>query len=144
MGRFTKGSYTPKRQSLKSPSKKETWEDSESRAAEMIDGKLTIASGRLNFDKGDFKNKTYRGECKHTDSEQMIFKTEWLRKISGEANSSGKTPLFFLSFGSMDFNKDWVMMEKTHFEEMFESHEPMLNEIERLKELIRELKDKNV
>ena len=78
---------------------KPTWVKSEERASEMLkDGKLTIASGRLPFDKGDFKNHEFLGECKSTDKDSLIFKVEWLRKISGEAISQGKTPLMFLTF----------------------------------------------
>lgn len=137
-------SYDRSSRSLKitSVKKDDTWQQSEERAADMIGGKTTIASGALQIDKGDFKSNEYRGECKFTDQASMSLKVEWLRKISGEAMSNGKTPLMFLTFGQMPVSKDWVMMEKAHFEEKFESHEPLILEIKELRKEVWALKNR--
>lgn len=141
MGRFDNNephSYKGGRKGLQVNSvedDKPTWVKSEERGAEMLkDGKLTIASGRLPFDKGDFKNHQFLGECKSTDKESLILSVEWLRKISGEAVSQNKTPLLFLTLSRMGVNQDWVVCEKAFFQERLEETESIFEELKRLRE----------
>lgn len=140
MGRFDKKehSYSGGRKGIKTTSVKderETWVKSEERATEIIpDGKHTIASGRLPFDKGDFKNYEFLGECKSTDKDSLIFKVDWLRKISGEATSQGKTPLMFLTLSKMGINQDWVLCEASFFKYRLEETESLIEEIKSLRE----------
>ena len=142
MGRFDSDkephTYSGGRKGIKTTSvkdKRKTWEQSEDRATEIIpEGKQTIASGRLPFDKGDFKNYEFLGECKSTDKESLIFKVDWLRKISGEATSQGKTPLMFLTLSQMGVNQDWVLCEASFFKYRLEETQSLIEEIERLRE----------
>lgn len=150
MGRFDDNedhSYKGGRKGIKTTSvvdDKPTWVKSEERGAEMLKGgKLTIASGRLDFDKGDFKNHEFLGECKSTDKESLIVSVEWLRKISGEATSQGKIPLLYLTLSRMSINQDWVVCEKGFFQERLEETESLFEEIKTLREENLKLRKKS-
>lgn len=115
MGKLNNGDLFPNSHRKK----KKTWEKSEDRAASMVGGRKTKASGACQHDKGDAKSKNYLLECKSTDKKSIALKTEWLRKISGEATAKNKIPLMFLTFEDLGPERDWVMMPKTLFEEVF-------------------------
>lgn len=58
----------------------------EKELAKRYKGRLTIASGALDFDKADVVLGRLRVECKRTDKEWITFSKEWVRKIEHETS----------------------------------------------------------
>lgn len=97
---------------------------SEQRVCAELGGKLSLASGALECDKGDFSfnaNVTYTPstkflvECKSTVKQSFSVKHSWLQKITKEAHEVDSVPLLTVSFVnehglSQTNNSDWVLV----------------------------------
>jgi len=70
----------------------------EKAVAKAFEGRTTLASGALKFDKGDVETSKYLIECKTTEKNSFIIKKAVLEKIRREAINKHKFPLMSIEF----------------------------------------------
>lgn len=94
------------------------FKNQEKRAADSIGGNRQPGSGAFSFHKGDAIGENYLCECKRTDNKSISIKGEVLDKITKEAAGLGKIPILAieLQVGDPFTSKNWIVMEKSHFE----------------------------
>jgi len=80
----------------------------ENRAAQMIGGAVTPASGALWGSKGDAVSDLEMVECKRTDKKQITLKKEWLDKLFAEAIARGKVPYLHIEISGHSY---WLLSE---------------------------------
>lgn len=89
----------------------------EDESARIMRGEKTRGSG-CGYDKGDAKNFFARNESKTTGKDSISIKMEYLCKISREAISDGKHPMFTFGFDNMprEFSSDWFCLPADVFD----------------------------
>lgn len=96
----------------------------EEKTAKRIAAKLQPSSGSLDGAKGDMVLGDTLIENKATRSRTMRLELHWLRKISHEATSLGKTPALAIQFvdaeGNPVPNGKWVMVQEATFQKLLE------------------------
>lgn len=92
----------------------------ENRVAKRLDGKVTIASGAMKFDKGDVRSDLIRAECKTTIKKSYSLKHELLVKIASETEQ-GKMPVFVVRFEHKRSSSDYYIVDEGWFLEMLEA-----------------------
>lgn len=110
---------------------------SETRVAESLASRLTMASGASARDKGDIETPVwnlkdeynpesyqFRIECKSSQNQSMALKRGWLHKIAQEAQGYCQTPALIVSFTDEEGrttsrHDDWVMIPLSVFKELF-------------------------
>lgn len=88
----------------------------EKRAAVDYGGSTTPASGATWHSKGDVKTLNYLVECKTTTKDSYRLFYSDLHKITIEAITEGKSPLFEVEFSH--YGKSYVVLHKQDFLEM--------------------------
>jgi len=96
----------------------------EKKLNKRLQGRQTLASGALVFDKADIKVGGFRIESKSTVNNSMSVKFGWLNKVSGEALDHLEYPALALQFvlpdGSIRRNGGWVCIKESEFTEYLE------------------------
>lgn len=75
----------------------------EKRVAKKVDGRTTVASGAVPFDKGDVSSESFLIECKTTDKKSYSLKNEIFEKIAREAVNVGKIPLMAIEINGAEY-----------------------------------------
>jgi len=93
----------------------------ERRVSEELSCRRTKNSGATSMAKSDAYDDRFRYEMKVTTRRQFPVNVDTLRKIWSEAMATGKLPVVVVTMDSMEHPapKDWVLIEKTTFEEIF-------------------------
>lgn len=105
--------------------RKRTGIRAEKKAAKRLGGAAIPGSGAMDGFKGDIDRKDYLIENKSSVGNKSIsLKHEWLRKISDEARSVGKTPALAVQFTDSegrprDSASAWVVIPEWLFREAF-------------------------
>jgi hypothetical protein len=114
---------------LKQIARRRSGDKAEKRAAKRLGGAAIPGSGALDGYKGDIDRADFRIENKSSRGARSIgVKHEWLRKISAEARSVGKTPALALQFTDdegrpRDSASAWVAIPEWMFKEAFSGSE---------------------
>lgn len=107
------------RKSVQSTSKTLHGNAAEKKLAKRLGGKATIASGALEFAKGDIVMDSFLVESKSTLSDSLGVKIDWLAKINQEALEKGRKPALAVQFvtgsGSVVKNGSWVLIKESDF-----------------------------
>jgi len=102
------------RKSAKFNSKKQ-----EKRVAKEIDGKTTLNSGALYFQKGDVRNEKYLIECKTTKKAFYTMEVDVWEKIEREAVSDGlRIPIMQVDL--LDGKQRYAVIEHADYKELKE------------------------
>ena len=78
----------------------------EKEIAIILDGKVTIGSGRSRFAKGDIKTPTHLVECKCTAKDYYTLNVKTWEKIAREASSDFREPLMAIRTNN---HKDFIV-----------------------------------
>lgn len=100
----------PKLSDLEGVPDPQVWKGQEARVAKKGGGSIVRASGAGLFSKGDVGWDTLLIEAKTTSKESLGVKKAWLKKITDEAATAGKTPALAIGFDTMPPGTpaDWV------------------------------------
>lgn len=89
--------------------------------AKSLGVKSQIASGALEFAKGDIDTKHFLIESKATTSDSLGVKINWLAKITKEASNKMKKPALAITFctanGVPVTNGTWVAIRQRDYED---------------------------
>jgi Holliday junction resolvase len=78
----------------------------ERQLAERIGGRITVASGAKQFEKGDVrKTRVVRIEAKTTKNKSFSVTTEIIQKIEDAALAAGEMPVIVIELNNMDPRK---------------------------------------
>lgn len=82
------------------------------RVADALRGWVQPASGAFPNYKSDVVNKHFQIECKSTRRRSLSIKTDWIIKISNEAESNGRMPAVAITFDQLPLvvEKDWILL----------------------------------
>jgi len=92
----------------------------ECEAAELIGGRRHAGSGALATLKSDASSVQFQCECKQTEHESMILRSDWLEKISREASECQKLPMLHIRFTGSK-NSDWICIPEFVFKRLVSS-----------------------
>jgi hypothetical protein len=99
----------------------------EKNAANKVNGRTTLASGALPFDKGDVKNSLLRMECKTTEKKSIVLKRALLLKIQRETEM-GKIPVFNVQFEHPTGDLNYYVLDEGWFLQLLDLWEKENNE----------------
>lgn len=112
---------------LKRRSKKgkgEAGRKAERNLSKRVGGRVTIASGALDFQKGDIHAGDFLIESKSTEKESFSLPLNYLCKIKAESLSDNKCPALAINFttsnGNLRSMGSWVLIEEHEFKQYME------------------------
>lgn len=112
---------------LKRRSKKgsgEAGRKAEKNLSKRVGGRVTIASGALDFQKGDIRAGDFLIESKSTEKESFSLPLNYLCKIKAEALTANKYPALAINFttsnGNLRSMGSWVLIEEHEFKQFME------------------------
>lgn len=93
----------------------------EKHLAKKLKGRQSVASGAIDFNKGDITTEQFLIESKATVNESLGVKVDWLLKIAQEALEKNKKPALAIQFvtgnGRPIHNGVWVCIRLQDFED---------------------------